>query len=424
MTSNVNCDWLQMHVLLSRRDFDKTDCIFFTIVKAPHQTQMFKSLYYIHDVETSEEVAVLAADPRSEMCMKENAGILKIVNKYLYQKNLYAFVKMMLKVLDLQFQNITRLDIAMDFLSFDTMKVPEFIERFRSDIYLKKVQCKYRDMGSSRSVEKGKLTGGCEALKFGKETSEVCYQLYNKSLEQSEKTFKPWILETWKDHGYDGKRIVWRLEFSINRLRREIVTESGEILSMRDLEILKHLPEAWKIFFCDHFNFVYLEVTKRGNFRKQSRSAPLILFNNFDLQPCRIKLSGKQDSGRSAKIFAKNLMKLNQELRGADFDLSIAGNELFTFLVKSRNIEEWCKKKLGENLHYSDRIVNLIESGRNTKLQIEIANLPASGKYLSAKEQAALIEAKKIEFPPPLQPGTVQFYDQYGRAAGYFPAPF
>jgi len=372
MKKSIVCDWLQLNVTMPvmkfYEGFVKSDM--FTIECKEHGTQQFKKLFIIYDKETNEEVFKLAAYPRSECMMKPNSGILKIINKYLYQANLKQWVKYVLPELCLTFVNITRIDVTLDFITFDGLDPQKFINGFKSDRYLKLTRQTVRYYGPSTSVEKGKLTGGVESLKFGSEASEVSYQLYNKSLYMAKVEMKPWIMDNWKANGYDGKKTVWRLEFCLHSSTKGIVLESGEVLQFNSLDLLDRLPELFQHSFNRYFNFCYAEQTKKGNWKKQSRCEKLTLFDNFKMAPVVIKLSSKKDAGRSTKTFAKQLMKLNQECRGQDFDLAIYGNDLCTFVIERGGLNTWAEKKLPD-YSPSQRIVDKVLAGRQSQLEVE-----------------------------------------------------
>jgi len=378
MENCIVCDWLQVHVTLPFYNYETAHkSSVFDIVKMEHGTQQFKSLFYIHNKENGEEVAVIAAHPRSEMMLKSDSGILKIVNKYLYQKDLGFFVKFLLKELCLGFVNITQIACTMDFERFDTMECTDFINNFADRNFLKKNISVFKLMGNTWSVDKGKMTNGYESLKFGKESSDVTYQLYNKSLEMASKLHKPWIQENWEAHGYNGKNSVWRLEFTLHSDTRGIVLDDGEVLFFNDLSMIDRLTDMFTHCFSKYFKFVYAEKTKKGNYKKQSRSKPVTLFHNLYMSPVIHKVSGKKDAGKSAKIFTKNLMKLQQELRGQSFDLAIMGNELMTWVIKTRNLENWAKKKLPQ-IHLADRICEIVQRGKNSELDIAISEAKKS----------------------------------------------
>lgn len=370
MKKCIAVDWLQLHVEVPFRQYEKTATPY-KIEKLNRGLKNFKSIYEIsNDVEV---FATLVTEPYSTMCMKESAGLLKIHNKYLYQKELYPFVVKLLEDLKLKFVNVTRLDIAMDFLKFDDMSVKDFIQGFASTEYLKKEKIDFKLHGDSWSVDKGKLTGGYETVKFGRETSDITYYLYNKSLEMNSVKMKPYIIDHWKAHGYDGLEDVYRLEFSLHPTKKAIGfmnDETGEKIgevTFKDLDILTVIDHVFRTYYNRCFQFVYKEFSNRGNVRKQSRSADLVLFTDLKMYPVLIDISQKKESNRSTKIFLKKLKQLNDELRGYDRDLGIVGNEMFTFVAAQTDLKEWAKNKLGVSDYSFDEEILLKEKRRRNQ---------------------------------------------------------
>jgi hypothetical protein len=371
MKNSIAIDWLQLHVCVPQKNFEAyTASKYFTIYREPMQTRNFKTIYTIKD-KKGDEVAVLAAEPRNEMCMNENSGLLKIINKHLYQKNLRQYVDLLLCDLGLLFINITRIDIAYDFLQFDTMPCKEFINGVVDATFLKSFQTKFKAMGETFSVEKGQLTGGFSSIKFGQESSDTCYYLYDKTLELLQVKHKPYIHDHWKKNGWDGSKSVYRLEFSLKPITKGIVLLDGEILTFKDLSMIDRIEDMYRYCFAKHFNFVEMEITKRGNVKKQSRSNKVVLFNELKFTPVSIELSEKKDSGRSSKIFLKALKQLNDELRGVDHDLGIVGNELFTYFAATRDLKTWAKHKLDHSYDsYTDKVLVAEQKRRNESLFI------------------------------------------------------
>lgn len=368
MTNCISIDWLQLRVSLPYLQYHLHKSSVFDIVREDKGTQQFKALYKIINKENKEEVAWLVAEPRSEMCMKENEGIIKILNKYLYQKKFLNFVQFILKELELTFLNITMYHIAMDFERFDDMEVPDFINGIADRNYLKTIKNKFKLNGETWSVDKGQLTGGYETLSFGLASSDVSYTLYNKTLEMAQKSHKGWIADHWRSKGWNGTTTVWRLEFKLKCDTRGIVLDTGEILDFKSLSMLDKQIPLYKHCFSKYFNFVYTEKTKKGNYKKQSRCMPVVLFKALHMEPVTIDLSNKKDAGRSSKIFAKNLLKLNAELRGQDWDMAIMGNEIMTWIIKTRDLDAWAKKKFPD-IQLSERILEMVVKGQASKLQ-------------------------------------------------------
>ena len=358
--------------------FVKSDCILIT--NDHQQTQQFINKWTITDKKTREEIAVLVANPRKGFIFPENDGILKVVNKYLYQKDFKDFLRVLLDELQLHFCNYVRVDIAVDFLQFDNISVPLFIKNFSERRYLKTNKCKFAAYGETWSVDHGGLTGGFETLKFGMETSETQYKLYNKTKEMTDKKVKPWIADNWVNNGWDGVCDVWRLEFVIQNTTKGIVTGAG-ILSMKEFDFLDHMDQVFKHYFSKYFQFVHTEHTKKGNLKKQSRCTNVTLFDDLQTVPVTIDLSIKKDGSRASKIFAHALMKLNQELRGQDFDLAINSFDVLSWIIETRGLKEWFNTRYPYVL-LSKSVSKKVDSGKNSLLLSEVIGAKKGRKHL------------------------------------------
>lgn len=413
MRKSINVDWLQLTCdLPCMKNYHNYYNLKNKWRKPPYiveldqaQTRHFAAIYNVLDGRTKEQVAVIATEPRSKLCLKDNTAIVKIINKYLYQKNLSHFVTGLLKELEITFRNITRLDLAVDFLTFNKRLTPQsFIHKLVSGTIMKVGQAKYKAAGDTPAVRRGALVGGFSSVKFGTETSDVSYYLYNKSLELKQVKNKPWILDNWISNGWDEVTDVWRLEYSIKRQRNPvgiIDDKTGNVIkecSFKDLSILDDIDLIFKHFYNTTWQFHNKEYTKKKRLKKPSRCKQVSCFDKkeFDLITCTIPLSHKRDSGRATKIFAKSLMNLNQELRGQDFDLGIVSNDMLTWIIKTRNLEPWAKKKLPE-ITYSDRVMDIISKGKASEMQMMqqlYKALPSDNRVkLNANQQIAIIEA-------------------------------
>lgn len=344
MNNCIVLDWLTVHVKVPRIDFEAIDSTVY-IVKEKMQTRHFKSIYTIYrDKDHTDEMAAFVCHPHSGI-LDEDSGLLKINNKYLYQQDFYEFVKSFLDHLELIFVSISRIDIALDFLRFKNNLNPEnFIRRHLSGDLLKLGKSSGRIAYKVTSAKKNRM----ETLKFGSETSDVTYTLYNKVQELNDKKMKPWIMENWRANGWDGKKIVWRLEFSLKSNTKAVFEydehgESlGQILVFKELESLLKLDKIFQYHFNKYFVFVRNVKTKR-----KDRCPKIELFKDkMKFNFTAIQLSKKADADRSDKIFVKKLLQVHQELRGNDFDLGIISNELVSHTILNRGLKQWAKDKL------------------------------------------------------------------------------
>lgn len=351
MTPTIAIDWLQFHVKVPISNYDR--CTInkrYRITKMEYQTRHFRGVYEIFDIKANERVATLACEPHSHI-MSFDSGLLKLDNKYLYQRDLYTFAQTLLKDLRLEFRSISRIDIAVDFLKFDNDFCPkDLIQGYVSDMYIKKGRgTKGRLTFETKNRSKGEQKKSFrhlnfQTLKFGSEVSDTTYYLYNKTQELQQVVMKPYIQDNWSANGWDGIQDVWRLEFSMKSNNDTIVEVDGgyQLQDFKDINTIKNIEQIFNYQFTKLFSFVMNEDKSRVD-----RMTPLVLFENLKCNAVKISLSTKKDGSRSSKIFAKGLLMLtNQELRGHDFDLAIFSNSLLGYYIVNRGITEWAEKKL------------------------------------------------------------------------------
>lgn len=369
MKNCLSVDWLTLHVKIPRKEFSNVnlrstelfekDRSKYKIEKEPMQTRHFRSIYKIY--RNGEEMATMACEPHSHI-LSEDSGLLKIHNKYLYQENFYDYVVSFMELLDVQFRSISRIDLALDFLKFKNNLNPEnFIKKFNSGLYLKRNKSQFNTRGRCGGARELRY----ETLKFGSETSDITYYLYNKTKELDDKKMKPWIVDNWRANGWDEKADVWRLEFSLKSNTDAIIdSDTGEqIFMFKELESLNKLGAIYNHFFFKYFTFVHNDKKKRVD-----RCRPLTLFAGFiETSFVKIKLSIHKQADRSSKIFSKALMMLNHELRGMDIELGVLTNELMSYFILDRGLAGWAADKLGfvasanqEYLHNKRLVTSLL----------------------------------------------------------------
>lgn len=362
----VSIDWLQLRCRMTQI-FDNMcpDALAYECLKSKHlkverldyAVRNFAANYRVICKHSNEEVATINAQPRSNLTMAKDMCLIKVNNKYLYQADLHSYVLWLLSELQLTFLGVTRLDIACDMLSFDSMRCERFVaglmprwnkvHNTHEPEYLKEKQSTIKFHGASSSVERGKITGGISSVKWGKETCPINYYLYDKVIEMKDVKHKPWIAEHWCTHGWDGKAHVWRLEFSTHSTTDGYLSEQGELIHYKSLDVIRNdnYCELFKVLYSRHFNFVHTSRTAKGNYRKQSRCEKLELLKDFKIFAVKMKLSNKKEGSRSAKIFAKRLMETNHDMRGIGHDISIASKQLLSYTLAQYDLITWAKKK-------------------------------------------------------------------------------
>jgi len=323
--SHIQIDWLQI-AYHSQIPLHVVDGKFFKLVAKAYGTSLFQTVYNV--MFNDKEVAVLAANPRVDF-LEKNFCMLKILNEQLYTQDSATVANQIAIDLQLKFNNVSRLDLCVDFNNFSNGLYPE---RLIKNFIMQGVNL----LGKRKFVIHGKnLTEKkFDYLKFGNSTSDVVCYLYNKTLELSEVKMKPYIVESWKQQGIDINKPVWRLEFSIKNSNKHLISkETGEALNFKAIEILnkEFLHELFALL--QHKYFRFKKITGQQNI---SREADVKLFD-FDYEKFIFKgVYDKKDSNRFSRIIAKKINEFNNEVRLRSIDDANKIKEVYEMYVNSR----------------------------------------------------------------------------------------
>ncbi len=334
MNIDASLDWLQLRTYTTL-PIDSIESDFLDIDKLEYSTRNFKSIHEIY--QGNNKVATIASEPQST-ALHERLALLKIENNLLYDSDISLIVEQILEALQLEFQGISRIDIANDFNRFDLRIKPEnFINRFFNSEYLKREKVNFNIRGKQGT----KTTP--TYLAFGSKLSDINYYLYNKTKEMENVKYKPWINEKWIEQKLDKSEDIWRLEFSLKANKNTLVNlETGELINLNSLEVINH--EILNSLYCALIDKYFQFVKNDGKSRKD-RMKPVRLLNTSSKSHTILKISDKKESTRSDKIFIKKMYQYNQELRGSDFFGAIESKANLKKFIESRNLESWVARK-------------------------------------------------------------------------------
>lgn len=230
----INLDWLEVYCFESRdrfpcnaRYFEKQGYI---VKEREYGTRVYKEMFTILDDNGNPVMEVRrcpASGDASFSGLVPESCHLRLPNWMLYQGNPARYMMEFLLKHDYVFQSIYRIDIAYDFVLFDSGDKPDrFVRRYLEGQYRKINQCFLSAHG-----EDSWNNCNWNSLSWGSRTSMVGTKLYNKTKELMEgKTDKPYIRTAWMLTGLvdnpvsltkrqpDGsmKQVdVWRLEYSL-----------------------------------------------------------------------------------------------------------------------------------------------------------------------------------------------------------------
>lgn len=162
----------------------------------------------------------------SNAIFNHNDCHLRLVNRQCYADDAILRFASFCDAHHYDVSRISRIDIALDFIRFDSGDYPrEFIRRYIAGKFTKINQANVHAHGTDSWASRD-----WNSISWGARTSQIGTKLYNKSKELAEVKDKPYIRQAWflaglvdnpqtgevvhKD-GTTNKPDVWRLEFSI-----------------------------------------------------------------------------------------------------------------------------------------------------------------------------------------------------------------
>lgn len=137
--------------------------------------------------------------PKSKI-LKRNLLILKVNNKFLYSQQFRAELDNLIEFLELKFNNVTRIDYALD---FQFLRAGLTGTRFMELLGNNKIDLKYK--GKKIIIYPTEHSKPPEYVRFGNHSSEFNIYIYNKTKELQNKKDKPYIRDQWKNCEFFGE---------------------------------------------------------------------------------------------------------------------------------------------------------------------------------------------------------------------------
>lgn len=327
----ISIDYLTLYVQLSiRRNIDGFD---FKVQK--YNSKHFAKIAHIYIY--NQKVGNLEYEPHSSI-LNSKAGLLKIENNILYQKDMFHIIDLILDYVGAKVISISRLDICADFEKFKHNLEPrKLIKNFMTEKYLRNGRGKYTIIGNQKNVQ------DVEYLRFGSKTSEVNVYLYDKTIEMENVKHKAHIAELWKQNNLGKDNHVWRLEVSLKSQAMTYVDhETGEYFKV-NLEHLKNDKFIKKLYYS--LVQKYFEFRKNDNTKNKSRMQRVILFDIDKIVYKRIKTVNAPDYTRRDKVLLKNMYLFEKRYPNATNIAKMASSQIERDMKNSDYLYRYFMKK-------------------------------------------------------------------------------
>lgn len=327
----ISVDYLKLYLLGGK--FEDRDNIYFKRNQYSSRHYKFiETVYYFDQV-----VGTLEHTPFSAV-LKNESSLLKIENRFLYSSELNYLLQSFFKTTGARFQNISRLDIAIDFNSFLNQYHPQ---KLISDYLQGKVERNGRGVFTVMGAEKN--VKDYTYLRFGSRSSDVTVILYNKSLEMREVKHKDYIYQKWLQLGLDVSKDIWRLEFSLKSKAKYFVnTSTAEIQTLTldcifDNVFLKELAIGLSKRY---FRFVDPSTATR-----KTRMKDVELLDTSGAVMDKINIKNNTDVTRREKILLKNMFRLSQKHSSVPSSVSDEARTIKEWLTRTPVLEDYYNKK-------------------------------------------------------------------------------
>ena len=314
----------------------------FQIEFKPYGTSVFSS---VADLVLDNEVCfTLAFNPRSKL-FDEHTMQVKVNNRRLYTGQWLRDWALLQEVVRFHEIKINRLDLAADFNTFKNgLTAKRLINLFLTCDFIKTGRGKFYVIGEQKKYI------DAQYLRFGKGDSDVSAYLYNKSKELDQVKDKPYIRAAWTGAGLDTSKDIWRLEFSLKSQALKIYqTNTGEAMNVTSDLITnrKFLLDLYLSMQSKYFSFQLKE-----NQKNKSRWKRVDLFGTefevYDIVRC----PDNSDSSVRNKIFLKNLMLLDKEMRTLKQSYKFVLEELAEDYAREFNIQHKLAQFRQNNSHF------------------------------------------------------------------------
>lgn len=378
LTISVDCTHFHTHPL-------------YTCDKEPYGTSIFVDMYTIG--MDGKQIAILTCHPRMKH-MKQELGLLKILNPILYLPNLERIVANVLHDFQLEMTGISRVDVCADFHGFnDYPDVQQFIRDFLAVKIWKIGAAKYKVVGKTaqdrRNIAKNKRAASragvatedfkvigqqssqhtYQYLRFGSHLSDISAYLYNKTQEFKDVKRKNYIEENWVNNGLDPNKTVWRLEFSLKGNGIKFLDKTTGEMKAKTLDMCLD-PQLRMQLFNACFNKYWVFRYNDGQVRKD-RMKPCNLLNadSSIYQPVAIEHS--DETSRENKRMITALEKTYDEIRikhqVRDMEMEAALQKVTTFT----KLEHWRAEKYGRkyvDMDFAEQLAEEEEARRQRSL--------------------------------------------------------
>lgn len=415
----ISLDWLSLSVEITEFFRVGLNGWGYELRKKNYGSKIWKDIYDVFD-QNSDVVATLACHPHDE-AMPQARGVLKIENAVLYSEQCIDQIAAVIKCCGLKYRGISRVDIAYDCNEYyNGLRPDNLVKRYIDGEYVKVGQNRYMLVGDGgyygvtqaggQSISlwtekpdflkteeeiKAEIKAHAEQtaelikaniepqekkkprrcarpqFKFGSITwgfrsSQIQVQIYDKSRELKEVTFKKYIWDAWMKAGLDVNRPIFRTEIRIQNQGKHLLNIASNekmVLQLQDLIMQQQVEQIFHDYAEKYCRFHIFD--EQGDaIRHKERLPKLQIFslNNSSIVRPKRTAFGK-DITRSVKIAANQLCREIDAAQRVESPHVGKLRDALDYLDTSYNMRAYLSEKMTKDL-----IMQGIELGAGKEL--------------------------------------------------------
>lgn len=286
MTRCVNFDWLEIFCVEQQGFPARTSDYYAGVygsdsvnVRA-YGTPMYADMFTV--CEHGHPIFEIRRNPLSKISegglFPDTCCHIRLSNRACYYPDPCGLLLRFIHQHHINFVSTKRVDLCMDFNHFDTGENPAtFLRDYFANKYAKINQISFDDHGRDAWEVKAH-----NSAKWRSQSAGISTKLYNKTEELRRQGHdKPYIRAAWSACGLDTNTDVWRVEFAIQPVFKNLVkTETGETMPC-DILMFRTRDMISELFFMladRYFDFRVVETLADGTIKRKDRSRRKVLF--------------------------------------------------------------------------------------------------------------------------------------------------
>lgn len=358
----INCDWLQYSVMLEE-DYPEFICPSGYRIEVLQGNNIFRNRAIVTDSKGIKWLTLLWS-PFSSLLNKRLMTV-QVGNQLLYYQAISMSFNLLQQIVSCRYNSCGRLDVCADF-QIDDEKIQALKHLNSGHYYIqgKSEGSTWWHVNNKTEQNRVYKQSQLHCLSWGSKNSDVKVKCYHKSREQGmlakdPAPEKPYIVEQWKDAGWDVSR-VWRLEFSISGTGR--YKWKGESISLEKIKSHEWLTHLYYSLYNSRFVMRENQGKRKGHKNEDREINFLTLPSEDTIIERSLGTMDKAKASESVKLLRKMMSEISSPIVMADTELCQTYCDAVARLCEKHHLRSYFSSHFGDDvMTYLQRIVD--ESG-------------------------------------------------------------